>query len=131
MSPRQTQLKAAPHQHAMSSAEALIDMHGVVKRFKNAAGEFTVLKGRLEPPHPSVRLRRVSEHGTSPIPFDFELIPDGPPYEDRPGFIQRFPRFSLREISRFRLIPPLHNRRNGDLAVSTALLHAGEVQQAA
>jgi len=29
----------------MSSPEAMIDMHGVVKRFKNAAGEFTVLKG--------------------------------------------------------------------------------------
>jgi ABC-type lipoprotein export system ATPase subunit len=28
----------------MSSAEALIDMHGIVKTFKNAAGEFTVLK---------------------------------------------------------------------------------------
>jgi ABC-type lipoprotein export system ATPase subunit len=29
----------------MSSVEAVIDMHGVVKTFKNAAGEFTVLKG--------------------------------------------------------------------------------------
>jgi ABC-type lipoprotein export system ATPase subunit len=29
----------------MTSAEAMIDMHGVVKKFKNAAGEFTVLKG--------------------------------------------------------------------------------------
>jgi putative ABC transport system ATP-binding protein len=45
MSPRQTSGKPAPHQHAMSSAEAMIDMHGVVKIFKNAAGEFTVLKG--------------------------------------------------------------------------------------
>ena len=33
------------HHHAMSSAEAMIDMHGIVKTFKNAAGEFTVLKG--------------------------------------------------------------------------------------
>ncbi len=30
---------------AMSASEAMIDMHGVVKTFKNAAGEFTVLKG--------------------------------------------------------------------------------------
>lgn len=45
MTPRPTQRKPALHQHAMSSAEALIDMHGVVKQFKNAAGEFTVLKG--------------------------------------------------------------------------------------
>jgi putative ABC transport system ATP-binding protein len=29
----------------MSAPEAMIDMHGVVKIFKNAAGEFTVLKG--------------------------------------------------------------------------------------
>jgi ABC-type lipoprotein export system ATPase subunit len=29
----------------MTSTEAMIDMHGVVKTFKNAAGEFTVLKG--------------------------------------------------------------------------------------
>src|SRR5512139_1757381 len=34
-----------PGSHAMSSPEAMIDMHGVVKTFKNAAGEFTVLKG--------------------------------------------------------------------------------------
>jgi len=45
MSPRQTKLKSAPHHHAMTSAEAVIDMHGIVKKFKNAAGEFTVLKG--------------------------------------------------------------------------------------
>jgi len=31
--------------HAMTSAEAMIDMHGIVKTFKSAAGEFTVLKG--------------------------------------------------------------------------------------
>jgi ABC-type lipoprotein export system ATPase subunit len=35
----------APGSHAMSSSEAMIDMHGVVKIFKNAAGEFVVLKG--------------------------------------------------------------------------------------
>jgi ABC-type lipoprotein export system ATPase subunit len=29
----------------MTSADAMIDMHGIVKKFKNAAGEFTVLKG--------------------------------------------------------------------------------------
>jgi ABC-type lipoprotein export system ATPase subunit len=29
----------------MSTPEAVIDMHGIVKKFKNAAGEFTVLKG--------------------------------------------------------------------------------------
>ncbi len=45
MSPRRANPRAAPHQHAMTSAEAMIDMHGVVKKFKNAAGEFTVLKG--------------------------------------------------------------------------------------
>jgi ABC-type lipoprotein export system ATPase subunit len=32
-------------QHEMSSPEAMIDMHGVIKTFKNAAGEFVVLKG--------------------------------------------------------------------------------------
>jgi ABC-type lipoprotein export system ATPase subunit len=35
----------APGTHAMSSHDAMIDMHGIVKIFKNAAGEFTVLKG--------------------------------------------------------------------------------------
>jgi ABC-type lipoprotein export system ATPase subunit len=35
----------APGTHAMSSPDAMIDMHGIVKVFKNAAGEFTVLKG--------------------------------------------------------------------------------------
>jgi ABC-type lipoprotein export system ATPase subunit len=29
----------------MTSADAMIDMHGIIKTFKNAAGEFTVLKG--------------------------------------------------------------------------------------
>ncbi|HEU4744087.1 MAG TPA: ABC transporter ATP-binding protein [Anaerolineales bacterium] len=32
-------------QQAMSAPEAMIDMHGIVKTFKNAAGEVTVLKG--------------------------------------------------------------------------------------
>jgi len=32
-------------QHAMSTPEAMIDMHGIVKIFRNAAGEFTVLRG--------------------------------------------------------------------------------------
>src|SRR5512138_2904567 len=35
----------APGTHTMSSPDAMIDMHGIVKTFKNAAGEFTVLKG--------------------------------------------------------------------------------------
>jgi len=41
----QTQGRPAPHHHDMTSPEAMIDMHGIVKTFKNAAGEFTVLKG--------------------------------------------------------------------------------------
>ena len=32
-------------QPSMSTPEAMIDMRGIVKTFKNAAGEFTVLKG--------------------------------------------------------------------------------------
>src|SRR5215207_1945291 len=36
---------ASPAQHAMSTPEAMIDMHGIIKTFKNAAGEVTVLKG--------------------------------------------------------------------------------------
>ena len=40
-----TQDKSVSDQHAMTSTEAMIDMHGIVKKFKNAAGEFTVLKG--------------------------------------------------------------------------------------
>jgi putative ABC transport system ATP-binding protein len=39
------QPKAALTQHAMSTPEAMVDMHGVVKTFKSAAGEFTALKG--------------------------------------------------------------------------------------
>src|SRR5574339_1149362 len=35
----------APGTHAMSHPDAMIDMHGIVKIFKNAAGEFKVLKG--------------------------------------------------------------------------------------
>jgi ABC-type lipoprotein export system ATPase subunit len=45
MSPRRTKPGPALADHAMSSPEAMIDIHGVVKTFKNAAGEFTVLKG--------------------------------------------------------------------------------------
>jgi putative ABC transport system ATP-binding protein len=37
--------ESAPGTHAMSHPDAMIDMHGIVKIFKNAAGEFTVLKG--------------------------------------------------------------------------------------
>ena len=45
MSPPRASGQAVSDQHAMSSADAMIDMHGVVKTFKSAAGEFTVLKG--------------------------------------------------------------------------------------
>jgi putative ABC transport system ATP-binding protein len=34
-----------PDERAMFTPEAMIDMHGIVKTFKNAAGEVTVLKG--------------------------------------------------------------------------------------
>jgi ABC-type lipoprotein export system ATPase subunit len=44
MAPR-SKRKSVADKHAMTTAEAMIDMHGVVKTFKNAAGEFTVLKG--------------------------------------------------------------------------------------
>jgi len=37
--------KAVFVSHDMSSPDAMIDMHGIIKTFKNAAGEFTVLKG--------------------------------------------------------------------------------------
>lgn len=40
-----TQLKAAPQRVHDASPEAIIEMRGVVKKFSNAAGEFTVLKG--------------------------------------------------------------------------------------
>jgi ABC-type lipoprotein export system ATPase subunit len=37
--------KAGLAKHDMSHPDAMIDMHGIVKIFKNAAGEFIVLKG--------------------------------------------------------------------------------------
>ena len=37
-------LKSVSDQHEMSTPEAMIDMHGIVKTFRNAAGEVTVLK---------------------------------------------------------------------------------------
>lgn len=45
MKTRRTSRKAVSVQHAMTSSDAMIDMHGIVKTFKNAAGEFIVLKG--------------------------------------------------------------------------------------
>ncbi|HEX2998391.1 MAG TPA: ABC transporter ATP-binding protein [Anaerolineales bacterium] len=36
---------ADPNQFEMSTPEAMIDMHGIVKTFKTPAGEFTALKG--------------------------------------------------------------------------------------
>ena len=42
---RTSRRRAVSVQHAMTSADAMIDMHGIVKTFKSAAGEFTVLKG--------------------------------------------------------------------------------------
>ena len=45
MNPARTKLKPDSVQTASSSADAIIELHGVVKRFSNAAGEFTVLKG--------------------------------------------------------------------------------------
>jgi ABC-type lipoprotein export system ATPase subunit len=45
MNTRRASRKAVSTQHAMTSADAMIDMHGIVKTFKSAAGEFTVLKG--------------------------------------------------------------------------------------
>ena len=41
--PPKPAIDSAPY--AMSTAEVMIDMHGIVKTFKNAAGEVTVLKG--------------------------------------------------------------------------------------
>lgn len=41
----QTPPKAAPQRVHDASPEAIIEMRGVVKKFSNAAGEFTVLKG--------------------------------------------------------------------------------------
>ncbi|HAV76637.1 MAG TPA: cyclic nucleotide-binding protein [Anaerolineae bacterium] len=45
MNLRRVSRKTVSVQHVMTSTEAMIDMHGIVKTFKNAAGEFTVLKG--------------------------------------------------------------------------------------
>ena len=45
MSTPQTKRKSVSDIHEMTTPEAMIDMHGIVKTFKNAAGEFTVLKG--------------------------------------------------------------------------------------
>lgn len=45
MSTRPSKLKSALVKEDMSSTKAMIDMHGIVKTFKNAAGEFIVLKG--------------------------------------------------------------------------------------
>jgi len=45
MNALRSQPKAGPSQHAMSTPEAMIDMHGVVKTFVSPAGEFTALKG--------------------------------------------------------------------------------------
>jgi len=42
---RRSSRKSVSSQHAMTSADAMIDMHGIVKTFKSVAGEFTVLKG--------------------------------------------------------------------------------------
>jgi putative ABC transport system ATP-binding protein len=41
----QIQPKTDPGQPALAATEAMIDMHGIVKTFKNAAGEFTALRG--------------------------------------------------------------------------------------
>ncbi|MFT3893628.1 MAG: ATP-binding cassette domain-containing protein [Anaerolineales bacterium] len=45
MNTRQTKRRSVHDIHEMTSPDAMIDMHGIVKKFKNAAGEFTVLKG--------------------------------------------------------------------------------------
>src|SRR5512132_2148297 len=45
MNASRSKSKAGLDTHEMSSAEAIIDMHGIVKTFKNEAGEVTVLKG--------------------------------------------------------------------------------------
>jgi putative ABC transport system ATP-binding protein len=37
--------QVAPNVHVMSSPAAIIDMHSIIKTFKNEAGEVTVLKG--------------------------------------------------------------------------------------
>ena len=45
MTPARTALKSDSVRTASVPAEAIIALHGVVKRFSNAAGEFTILKG--------------------------------------------------------------------------------------
>src|SRR5512146_3307730 len=45
MTPPRSRRKAGLVTHEMSHPDAMIDMHGIVKTFKNAAGEFIVLKG--------------------------------------------------------------------------------------
>jgi ABC-type lipoprotein export system ATPase subunit len=45
MKARLVSRKSVSDQHAMTSADAMIDMHDIVKTFKSAAGEFTALKG--------------------------------------------------------------------------------------
>ena len=42
---QRTQSKAAPQRVHDAAPEAIIEMRGIVKKFSNAAGEFTVLKG--------------------------------------------------------------------------------------
>jgi putative ABC transport system ATP-binding protein len=45
MRTRQAESKDNPNTHVVAVSEAMIEMHGIVKIFKNAAGEFTALKG--------------------------------------------------------------------------------------
>jgi ABC-type lipoprotein export system ATPase subunit len=45
MTARQTKPKIDSVQKTESNSQAMIELHGVIKRFSNAAGEFTVLKG--------------------------------------------------------------------------------------
>ena len=45
MRTRQAKPQINPNTYAMSTPEAVIEMHGIVKIFKNAAGEFAALKG--------------------------------------------------------------------------------------
>ena len=45
MTPAHADLKPGSVRTASSSADAIIELHGVIKRFSNAAGEFTILKG--------------------------------------------------------------------------------------
>jgi putative ABC transport system ATP-binding protein len=45
MRTRQAKPKADSNKYVMSTPETMIEMHGIVKIFKNAAGEFTALRG--------------------------------------------------------------------------------------